>query len=354
MIDLRSDTVTRPCAGMRQAMVEAQVGDDVMGDDPTVHALQERIASLLGKEAGLFMPSGSMANLVAVRVHCAPGDELLCEENCHIYNYEQGAYAQFCGVATRCLAGVHGQVPAEQFFDKIRPDDMHAVRTRMVALENTHNRGGGTVQALENTSQICDWARQYGLATHLDGARLFNAVTASGVAASQWARGFDSVSVCFSKGLGAPIGSALVGSHEFIRQARRVRKAFGGGMRQVGMLAAAALYALEHNRERMQLDHQHARQLAEAAEAAGFQLDPPPQTNIVILRVPDGLGDAAWVVNQLLEGGVGALPFGPQHVRLVTHLDVDAGAIDQACQVLRGLRQQAAAGSFRGSAQRAS
>lgn len=331
-IDLRSDTVTQPCEGMREAMASATVGDDVICHDPTVEKLQETIAEMLGMEAALFMPSGTMANQIALRVHCRPGDEFICEANCHVYNYEQGGFAQLSGLSPKLLSGVRGILHPEQFHGTISPDDDHALRTQLVTLENTHNRGGGSVQPVEYVEAICRWAHDHGLRCHLDGARLFNAVVASGIEARRWAAAFDSVSVCFSKGLGAPVGSALVGSREFIREARRARKLFGGGMRQAGIIAAGALYALRNNIERMEEDHRKAQRLADMAETCpGLSIDAPPETNIVLLRVDPDLGTSQDLVRKLAEYEVGAFPFGPEQVRLVTHRNVDFEQIDEAC-----------------------
>jgi threonine aldolase len=282
-VDLRSDTVTKPCAPMRAAMAFAVVGDDVFGGDPTVNALQEQVADMLGKEAALFTPSGSMANQIAIRLHCGRGEEFFCEASCHINIYEQGGFAQLSGAIARPIVGRNGVIELEQLPGHLPALDDHCCRWKLLALENTHNRGGGSIQPFENVKSLCAWAKRLGLSTHLDGARLFNAVVASGISAKQWSEGFDSVNVCFSKGLGAPLGSAIVGSRDFIREARRVRKLFGGGMRQVGIVAAGALYALNHNIERLAEDHQHAQLLAEAVrQIEGLQLEPPPQTNIVI------------------------------------------------------------------------
>lgn len=336
-IDLRSDTVTRPCAGMRAAMAQAEVGDDVIDVDPTVQQLEVRCAQLLGKQAGIFMPSGVMANQIALRVHCRPGDEFICESECHIYHYEQGAFAQLSGLVARTVPGVDGVLRAEQLVDLIRSPADHSVRTRLVSLENTHNRGGGTVQPIEQVEAICRWAHEHGLSTHLDGARLFNAIVASGLSLGRAAAPFDSVSICFSKGLGAPVGSVLVGTTEFVRDARRARKLFGGGMRQVGILAAACLYALDHNVERLAEDHQHAWMLAEAVSGNPnlSVTSSKIETNMVIFRVNPTLGTAAQFVTRLAERGIGALPFGPQLVRLVTHLDVSRQQIETACGVLK-------------------
>jgi threonine aldolase len=337
-IDLRSDTVTKPTPQMRAAMAAAEVGDDVIGSDPSVEALQELTAELLGKEAALFMPSGSMTNQIAIRLHCNRGDEFLCEADCHVFNYEQAAFAQLSGVVARTIQGVRGILEPQQFHGKIRPVGDHLVRTALVCLENTHNRGGGTIQPLSHVDGICRWAKENSLATHLDGARLFNAVAETGIEAERWSAGFDSVSVCFSKGLGAPVGSALAGSREFIKDARRARKLFGGGMRQVGIIAAGALYALQHHRDRLTEDHEHARLLAAAIERAeGLELDPAPQTNIVVVRIDPALGNSAEFAKRLLEQGVGVLPFGPQHIRLVTHLDISRQQVEQAGKILEEL-----------------
>lgn len=336
-IDLRSDTVTRPCAGMRTAMAQAEVGDDVIDVDPTVLQLERSCATLMGKQAGIFMPSGVMANQIALRVHCRPGDEFICESECHIYHYEQGAFAQLSGLVARTVPGIDGVLQPEQLFELIRSPADHSVRTRLVSLENTHNRGGGTVQPIQQVEAICSWAHQHGLSTHLDGARLFNAVVASGVSIERASAPFDSISVCFSKGLGAPVGSVLVGTAEFVREARRARKLFGGGMRQVGILAAACLFALEHNIERLAEDHFHAQMLADAIRANPrlTVTSSKIETNMVIFRVDPAMGSAAQFVARLATHGIGALPFGPQLVRLVTHLDVSHRQIETACEVLR-------------------
>src|SRR3954454_11061678 len=248
-IDLRSDTVTRPTPAMRRAMAEAEVGDDVMGEDPTVEALERRTAELLGKEAALFVPSGTMANQIAVGVHASPGDELLCDATSHIYVWEGGGIARLWGVTPRTIEGDRGLLSPASLFGKIRPDDAHYARTRLVCLENTHNRGGGRVYPIDDVAEISAWARGQGLAMHLDGARLMNAVVASGIPASEWAAHFDTVAICFSKGVGAPLGSAIAGPEPLIRAAHRLRKVLGGGMRQGGIVAAGALHALENHVE---------------------------------------------------------------------------------------------------------
>ncbi|HIA61768.1 MAG TPA: aminotransferase class I/II-fold pyridoxal phosphate-dependent enzyme, partial [Planctomycetaceae bacterium] len=253
-IDLRSDTVTKPSQQMREAMAQADVDDDVIDIDPTVARLQKKIAELTGKEAALFVPSGTMSNQIGLRIHCRSGDEFICESQCHIYSYEQGAYASLSGLAVQLLPGDDGVLDPAQFIGTIKADNEHFCRTKLVCLENTHNRGGGRILPYDGVAEICSWAHDNGLATHLDGARLFNAVAASGIPAAQWAQHFDTVSICFSKGLGAPVGSALCGTTEMIAFARRHRKMFGGGMRQAGIIAAGALFALEHNLEQLQTD----------------------------------------------------------------------------------------------------
>ncbi len=336
-IDLRSDTVTRPTPAMRRAMAEAEVGDDVFGDDPTVRALEARTAELMGKEAAVFVPSGTMANQIAVGVHARPGDELLCGATSHVYVWEAGGIARLSGVTARTFEGDCGLLSLEEIQDAIRPDDNHYVRTRLVWLENTHNRGGGRVHPIESIAAIRHWARENHLGMHLDGARLMNAVVATGRPAREWAQHFDTVSICFSKGLGAPIGSALAGSSEAIRQARKLRKVFGGGMRQSGIVAAAALYALEHHVERLAEDHAGAQILAEAFQNTdGFALESGPvETNLVWVRVDPSLGSAAEVAAYLKSRGVLVAALGAQVIRACTHLDVTRQDIEYAASVIR-------------------
>jgi threonine aldolase len=336
-IDLRSDTVTRPTAAMRAAIEAAEVGDDVFDEDPTVNRLQERVAVLLGKEAAVFVPSGTMSNQICVRTHTRPGDELLCDVNCHIYNSEAGGPAVLSGVTCRTVEGTYGILDVSQLRDKIRPINEHLVRTRLVCLENTHNRGGGRIYPLEKIQALSDWARQNGLAVHLDGARLWNAVVATGIPAAEWARNFDSVSVCFSKGLGAPVGSALAGPRDFVGRARFIRKLFGGGMRQAGILAAAALFALENHVERLADDHRNAQVLARAiADTPGLRLDPPDvQTNLIWFKADPDLGTARDVATSLKQRGVLVHTSGPQGLRACTHLDVSAAQAAQAAEVIR-------------------
>ncbi len=338
MIDLRSDTVTRPTPAMRAAMQAAEVGDDVFGDDPTVNRLEDVVADRLGKEAAVFVPSGTMSNQIAVKVHTRPGDELLCDANCHIYCYEAGGPAVLSGVTCRTIDGDSGILDLSQLADKIKPDDQHCVRTRLVCLENTHNRGGGRVYPIEKIEAISTWARQHGLAMHLDGARLWNAVVATGIAARDYARHFDTVSVCFSKGLGAPVGSALAGPRDLIRQARRVRKLFGGGMRQAGVLAAAALYALDYHVERLAEDHHNAQLIARAiADTPGLRLVPREvDTNLIWVEVSPELGPVKDIVGRLRQQGVLVHASGTK-MRACTHLDVSRAQAERAAEAIRTL-----------------
>lgn len=352
MIDLRSDTVTKPTPRMRAAMADAEVGDDVIDVDPTVDRLQRMTAEILGKEAALFMPSGTMTNQVAVRLHCRPGDELLCETGSHVYHYEQGGFAQLSGIVARTIDGQFGVLQPQQFLGQVRPDNEHLVRTRLVCLENTHNRGAGRVQPYDAVAGICRWAHDNGLRCHLDGARLFNAVVASGISADRWAEHFDTVSVCFSKGLGAPIGSALAGNRDLIQTARRHRKLFGGGMRQAGIIAAGALHALQHHRARLAEDHENARILAAAiGRSEGLALRPPVvDTNIVIFEVDPALGTAGQMAAALKSRNVWMLAIDRQLVRAVTHLDVSTEQTRRAAEVIVQVASDLAAGRMHSNA----
>ncbi len=345
-LDFRSDTVTQPTAAMRAAMAEAPLGDDVFGEDPTLNRLEERVAEMLGKEAAVYVPSGTMSNHIATFVHCAPGDELLCEVNAHFLNMEQVGHVQLNGVSHRTVEGDFGVVEVDQFVGLIRPDDEHCARTRLVCLENTHNRGAGRILPYANVEAICAWARDNGLATHLDGARLFNAVVATGIAADQWAQHFDTVSVCFSKGLGAPVGSALAGSRELIDKARRRRKVLGGGMRQGGLIAAGALYALENHIDRLSLDHATAQQFAEVIRnIEGLELAPDVvDTNMVAFEVDPRLGTAGEFVGRLADEGLKMGAVGPTRVRAVAHLNLDADAVERAAPILQGAAAAATSG----------
>jgi len=337
-IDLRSDTVTKPSADMRKAMYQAEVGDDVLGDDPTVNKLQQRVAELFQKEAALFVPSGTMANLLAILAQTQPGDEVIVEKESHTFNYEVAGPATIAGVQLYPILGQNGILTEPQIQSGIRDrDDVHVPSTRLIALENTHNRGGGSIYPLEIIQTIRELALSQSILMHLDGARLFNACVASGLAPHDYARYFDSVMFCFSKGLGAPIGSILIGSDEFIKRAHHFRKMLGGGMRQVGILAAAALYALDHNVERLTEDHQHAQLLAQAlAEINGFRINPENvETNIVIFDVSPSGKTAAGIVDLLAEAGLLMIPFGKYLVRAVTHLDVNRKQILAAIKIIQ-------------------
>ncbi|QDT69887.1 L-allo-threonine aldolase [Planctomycetes bacterium MalM25] len=344
-VDLRSDTLTRPTAAMRQSMAAADVGDDVFGEDPTVVRLEHTTAELLGKPAALFVPSGTMGNQLGVRVACQAGDELICDTQCHVYNYEQSAYAQLFGVAARAIDTPRGVPTPEQLRAAIHPDNVHFPRTRLLCLENTHNRWGGRLASLEEVRAACEIAAEHGLARHLDGARLWNAAVADArpwrEALRAWSEPFDTVSVCFSKGLGAPVGSALVGDTEAIVRARRVRKALGGGWRQAGVVAAAALHALEHHVERLADDHRRAQRLADAVRGIdGLSLvDDRCDTNLVLIDVDPGLGAASDFAGRLADRGVHVLAIGPQRVRAVTHLEITDGALDTAREAFRGAAQ---------------
>lgn len=337
VIDLRSDTVTKPTPAMREAMARAEVGDDVLGDDPTVKELEAETAAVLGKEAAVFTASGTMANQLALRSHTEPGDEIVVEANAHVYYYEGGAPAALSGVMCRCLEGRRGIFTAADLEAALRPADAHFPRTRLVCMENTHNRGGGKIWSLEEVRSVAATARKHGLQLHLDGARLWNAAVASGIPERDYAAPFDTVSVCFSKGLGAPVGSALVGSRSLIDRARRFRKMFGGGMRQAGIIAAGALFALRHHRERLAEDHTNARRLAAGlANIQGLEAAPADvETNMVRFRVQ--LMPAREMVEQLRARGVLVLPVGPDTIRAVTNLMVTAEDIEAAVKIISAL-----------------
>ena len=332
LVDLRSDTVTRPTPTMRRAIADAVVGDDVLGDDPTVQRLEALVAERLGKEAALFTPSGTMANQLAIRCHTRPGDEILVEAGAHPFNYEAAGAAMISGVQTRTQSGERGMLDPRAVATAFHPDDPHYAPLTLVCVEDTANRGGGTVWPLDRLDAVSTAARSGGAATHLDGARFFNAVVASGIPAARRARGYDTISICLSKGLGAPIGSLLAGPKDLLHVARRMRKALGGGMRQVGILAAAGLHAMEHHVDRLADDHARAARLAEGLRSAGYEAA-TPETNMVYVQVPDG---ATWVAG-LAERGVRALTVGPHELRLVTHLDVDDAGIARTLEAFRQL-----------------
>jgi threonine aldolase len=322
MVDLRSDTVTRPSAGMRRAMLEAELGDDVFGDDPTVNRLQERAAAIFGFEAALLLPSGTQSNLAALMSHCQRGDEVILGQEAHSYRYEGGGLAVLGSIQPQALANrPDGSLDLAEVEAAIKPDDPHFARTRLLALENTI---GGRVLPRKYLGEAIELARRKGLATHLDGARIFNAAAQLGMKVKDLCAGVDSVSACLSKGLGAPAGTVLLGSKAFVGKARRARKILGGAMRQAGILAAAGLYALEHNVERLAEDHRNARELARGLAQLGLPVE--QHTNMVFVRLPDA--DAQPLFRHLEKQGVTVLP-GPR-MRLVTHLDVDAAGIERA------------------------
>ena len=330
LVDLRSDTVTRPTEGMRRAMAEAEVGDDVYGEDPSINALEERVAALLGHEAGLFVPSGTMGNQIGMRLLGQPGEEILCDADAHVVTYEMGAAAAVFGLSTRTVVSGSGRLDAAAVIAQVRPrGDWHLTPTAAVAVENTHNRGGGLVQPLDQLRALWEWSRGAGVAVHLDGARLFNASVASGVDVATYGRLADTVSLCLSKGLGAPVGSVLVSSAERIATARLWRKRLGGGMRQAGVLAAAGRYALDHHVDRLAEDHEHARLLAKR-----LGVDPSTvETNMVVL---DGV-PAPMVAEGTKAQGVLVSQVSERRIRLVTHLDVDRAGIECAADVLAEL-----------------
>ena len=336
VIDLRSDTVTRPTPAMRTAMANADVGDDVYAEDPTVNRLQERMADLLGKESALFVPSGVMANQIAVKCHTEPGDELIIEAGGHIFNYETGGAAFLSGVQVHTIAGTRGVLTLEQIVPAIRPPVYYNARTALICLENTHNKAGGTVYPIEEIRRIRTFAAERNIRMHLDGARLWNASVASGIPPGAYAALFDTVSVCFSKGLGAPVGSALAGTRETIARARKFRKILGGGMRQAGILAAGALYAIDHHVDRLREDHANARLFAEAAAAIpGFSVDlATVQTNIVIMDIAGTGRTPADLVGALRNRGVLISEMGYTTLRAVTHLDVIADDVRRAAAII--------------------
>ncbi len=336
IIDLRSDTVTRPSAAMRAAMCNAEVGDDVFGEDPTVNRLQSKVARLLGKEDALFVPSGTMGNQTCIKVHTQPGDEIIVERDAHVFNYETAGGAFLSSVQVHPVEGVRGVLSVESVKRAIRPRTYYMPRTRLLCLENTHNRAGGTVYPLEGIKQMHDLARNEGMMLHLDGARLWNASAVTGIAPGEYASYFDSVSVCFSKGLGAPVGSVIAGTKEFIEQARRYRKIFGGGMRQAGILAAAAIFALDNNRERLKEDHAKAAYLArELTRAPGLTLElESVQTNIIIIGVEESGNTPDAILAALRARGVLLTPGNYMGIRAVTHLDVSMQQVEEAAAII--------------------
>jgi len=344
LIDLRSDTVTKPSDGMREAMAKALVGDDVYGEDPTINSLEERVAKLFGKEAALFCPSGSLANQLAIRMLVAPGEELITETNSHIVRAELGAGAVFSGITTRTWLASRGLLSADDAINIARPDSgPYLVSTTAIAVENTHNFGGGTIQPISEIKKLREESEKLGIALHLDGARIWNAHIASGVELIEYGKYFDTLSVCLSKGLGAPVGSLMIASKERVAKARQWRKRYGGGMRQAGIVAAAGHYALDNNLPLLKVDHVRAKSIASAVAAVAPKVIDPAtvDTNIVGVELATLKISASELSNQLKEKGILAGALGPKYLRLVTHLDLTDGDIEVVNQILPQLLQRA-------------
>lgn len=338
MIDYRSDTFTKPTAGMMQAIINAEVGDDVFGEDPSVNKLEAMAAEMFGMEAAVFCPTGTMTNQIAIKCHTQPGDEVICDKSSHVYIYEGGGIAFNSGCQVKPLEGDRGRITAGQVLEAINPDDVHRARTKLVSLENTSNRGGGSCYDYTEIQRIKEVCLTNNLKLHLDGARLFNAIISCGENAKQYGDIFDSISVCLSKGLGTPIGSVLLGKSDFIKQARRVRKAFGGGMRQAGFMAAAGIYALEHHIQRLELDHMHAKQVAEALlkrEFTGRML--PVETNIIIFEVKDETHNAKSLTEAFKKYDILIHPISDRQIRMVFHLDISEEMIKETINAINNL-----------------
>lgn len=341
VIDLRSDTFTKPTPEMRDTMARAEVGDDVFGEDPTVNRLQDHIADLFGKEAALFTASGTMGNQIAINALTQPGQEVILDSNAHIFYYEAGAPAILSGVQLRTLDSNNGILTKEKIESAIRPENVHFPPTSLICLENTHNRAGGTIFPIEEIKRIRQLAEERGIRMHLDGARLWNASVATGVPLREYGQYFDSITVCFSKGLGAPVGSCVVGDADFIKRAHRYRKIYGGGMRQAGIIAAGALYAVQNHIDKLKDDHAHAKLLAESvASLPGFEVNlPSVQTNIIMIHIQaDSEITAAQVAEQLKSENVLLLALDPKRLRAVTHLDVSKDDIVQAVDIFKKIR----------------
>jgi len=332
-LDFRSDTVTKPSAGMLDAMMSAKVGDDVFGEDETVHALEQKLASKFNMQAGLFCPSGTMTNQIAIKCFTQPMDEVICDQTAHVYRYEIGGIAFHSSASVRLLHGERGILTPELIEPEINEDNIHYPNSTLVVLENTVNKGGGKCYTLDQIAPIHHLCNIKGLKLHLDGARVFNALVATGDSASGYGKYFDGISVCLSKGLGAPVGSVLLGTKDMIRKARKVRKAFGGGMRQAGFLAAAGIYALDHNVHRLQQDHDHAKALAAALARTGYVKSIiPVETNILIFEVESGA--AQKIVDHLKDKGLHCSATSANTIRLVTHLDLNESMIDEAIEII--------------------
>ena len=335
MIDLRSDTVTKPSKFMKQYMMDAALGDDVFQDDPTVQKLENKTAKLFGKEAGLFCPSGTMTNQIALMVYLRPGDEVICSSEAHIYNYEGGGIARNSSASVRLINRKSGIIYLDEIIDNINPDDIHYPVSKLVALENTCNRGGGNCYPLEEIEKISKYCQSHKMPMHLDGARLFNALVETKTSSIIMGSFFDSLSICFSKGLGAPVGSVLIGTKEFIHKARRVRKVLGGGMRQAGMLAAAGIYALENNIDRLSVDHSNAQLIAKSLEKCTWiEKVMNVETNIIIGYVRDEFSNSEFT-EKLAENNILVIPFGKGKIRMVTHLNINESDVDKVINSLK-------------------
>jgi len=337
IIDFRSDTVTKPTQGMLEAMFKAKVGDDVFGEDASINELEAIAADMFGMEAAIFCPSGTMTNQIAIKCHTQPGDEVICDESSHIYQYEGGGIAFNSGASVKLLAGDRGRITAAQVSAAIQPDDPHRAHTSLVSLENTSNRGGGSCYDFDEIKKIGSLCKEKGLAFHLDGARLWNAMIAKKESAKQYGEVFDSISICLSKSLGCPVGSLLLGKKDFIKKARRVRKVFGGGMRQAGFLAAAGIYALQNNIDRLAEDHQHAAQIADVIAGKQFvKFVLPVETNIIIFELDESI-TAPALVTRLKEHNILGYAISPNRVRLVLHLDINAVMVKRTIEVFNQL-----------------
>jgi threonine aldolase len=338
IIDFRSDTVTKPSAGMMQAMMNAEVGDDVFGEDPSVNKLEELAADMFGMEAALFCPSGTMTNQIAVKCHTQPGDEVICDESAHVYQYEAGGIAFNSGSSVKLLYGDRGRITAEQVKAAINPYDNHKANTSLVCVENTSNRGGGSCYDFEEIKRIKKVCTDNNLRFHLDGARLFNALIAKNETPEQYGRIFDSISLCLSKSLGCPVGSLLLGKKDFIKKARRVRKVFGGGMRQAGFLAAAGIYALQHNIERLKEDHLHAKQIGDVIAKKEFVKQVlPVETNIIIFETNNNR-PAPALVEELKNHNILCFAMTPDRIRFVVHLDITRQMTQKTIQIINKLK----------------
>jgi threonine aldolase len=338
IIDFRSDTVTKPTPGMLNAMMTAKVGDDVFGEDPSINELENLSADMFGMEAGLFCPSGTMTNQIAIKCHTQPGDEVICDESAHVYQYEGGGIAFNSSASVKLLYGDRGRINAEQVKTSINADDNHKANTSLVCLENTSNRGGGSCYEFEEIKKIKNVCIENNLHLHLDGARLWNALIAKNETPLQYGEVFDSISICLSKSLGCPAGSVLIGTKEFIRKGRRIRKVFGGGMRQGGFLAAAGIYALKNNIERLKQDHDHAKQIGDVLKKSSIAKTVLPiETNIIIFETPDNT-TAVAIVEQLKSKGILCYAIAPDRVRFVVHLDISKGMVDKTIELIKNFK----------------